>query len=268
MSNTLTRILEAKREEVVRAKESRSLATVEREAQEAAPVRDFVAALRNRVDRGLPAVIAEIKRSSPSKGVIRPDLDVAAVARSYEANGAACLSVLTDKAFFGGTPEDLKVARLACGLPVLRKDFIVDPWQVFEARAMGADCILLIIGTRPPDDLAQLEALAMSLGMAVLVECHSREQLRMALELRSPLIGVNNRDLRTFETRLETTLELKDEVPADRLLIAESGIANIAHVRLLRQNGVSAYLVGSALMAADDPGQALQALFSANSPDA
>ena len=261
MSDTLTRILEAKREEVARSKEARSLATVEREAREAGPVRDFVKALRQRVDRGVPAVIAEIKRSSPSKGAIRPDLDVAAVARSYEANGAACLSVLTDKAFFGGSPEDLKAARLACRLPVLRKDFIVDPWQVFEARAMGADCILLIIGTRPPDELAGLEALAMSLGMAVLVECHSREQMRIALELRSPLIGVNNRDLRTFETRLETTLELKDDVPADRLLIAESGIANAGHVELLREGGVGAYLVGSALMASDDPGLALRTLF-------
>jgi indole-3-glycerol phosphate synthase len=261
MSDTLARILEAKREEVARAKEARPLAAVEREAAEAGPVRDFVGALRQRVDRGLPAVIAEIKRSSPSKGAIRPDLDVAAVARSYEANGAACLSVLTDKAFFGGSPEDLKAARLACGLPVLRKDFIVDPWQVFEARAMGADCILLIIGTRPPDDLVELEALAMSLGMAVLIECHSREQLRIALELRSPLIGVNNRDLRTFETRLETTLELKADVPAERLLVAESGIASPAHVKLLRESGVCAYLVGSALMTADDPGKALADLF-------
>jgi indole-3-glycerol phosphate synthase len=263
MSDTLARILEAKREEVARAKEARPLAAVEREAREAGPVRDFVAALRRRVEAGKPAVIAEIKRSSPSKGAIRPDLDVAAVARSYEANGAACLSVLTDKAFFGGTPEDLKAARLACKLPVLRKDFIVDPWQVYEARAMGADCILLIIGTRPPAELVELEALAMSLGMAVLVECHNREQLRIALELRSPLIGVNNRDLRTFETRLETTLELKGEVPADRLLIAESGIAEPADVILLRENGVGAYLVGSALMAASDPGEALANLFHA-----
>jgi indole-3-glycerol phosphate synthase len=261
MSDTLTRILEAKREEVARAKETRPLAVVEREARDAGPVRDFVTALRARVDQGLPAVIAEIKRSSPSKGAIRPDLDVAAVALSYEANGAACLSVLTDKAFFGGSPEDLKAARLACSLPVLRKDFIVDPWQVFETRAMGADCILLIIGTRPPDELAELEALAMSLGMAVLVECHNREQLRIALELRSPLIGINNRDLRTFETRLETTLELKDDVPADRLLIAESGIADSSQVSLLRRNGVSAYLVGSALMTAEDPGRALALLF-------
>jgi indole-3-glycerol phosphate synthase len=263
MSDTLTRILEAKREEVARAKEARPLAAIEREAREAGAVRDFVAALRQRVGRGVPAVIAEIKRSSPSKGAIRPDLDVAAVARSYEANGAACLSVLTDKAFFGGAPEDLQAARLACNLPVLRKDFIVDPWQVFEARAMGADCILLIIGTRPPGELAELEALAMSLGMAVLVECHNREQLRIALELRSPLIGINNRDLRTFETRLETTLELKDDVPADRLLIAESGIADAAQVSLLRKSGVGAYLVGSALMTADDPGQALKLLVDA-----
>jgi indole-3-glycerol phosphate synthase len=263
MSDTLARILEAKREEVARAKEARPLPAVEREAREAGPVRDFVVALRRRVEMGQPAVIAEIKRSSPSKGAIRPDVDVAAVARSYEANGAACLSVLTDKAFFGGTPEDLKVARLACSLPVLRKDFIVDPWQVFEARAMGADCILLIIGTRPPAELAELEALAMSLGLAVLVECHNREQLRIALELRSPLIGINNRDLRTFETRLETTLELKSEVPADRLLVAESGISEPAHVSLLRDNGVGAYLVGSALMAAVDPGKALARLFDA-----
>ncbi len=261
MSDVLARILESKREEVARAKDARPLAAIEREAGEAGPVRDFVAALRERAARAMPAVIAEIKRSSPSKGAIRLDLDVAAVARSYEANGAACLSVLTDKAFFGGSPEDLKVARLACSLPVLRKDFIVDPWQVYEARAMGADCILLIIGSRPPDELVALESLAMSLGMAVLIECHDREQLRIALQLRSPLIGINNRDLRTFETRLETTLELKGDVPADRLLIAESGIGKPAQVRMLKENGVCAYLVGSALMAADDPGKALRSLF-------
>jgi indole-3-glycerol phosphate synthase len=260
MGDMLTRILDAKREEVARAKETRPLAAVELDAREAGPVRDFAAALLRRVDSGRPAVIAEIKRCSPSKGAIRPDLDVASVARSYEANGASCLSVLTDKAFFGGTPDDLRVARLACGLPVLRKDFIIDPWQVHESRAMGADCILLIIGTRPPDELIELEALAMSLGMAVLVECHNREQLRIALELRSALIGVNNRDLRTFETRLETTLELRGEIPPDRLLIAESGISDFAHIQRLRAGGVGAYLIGTALMATDEPGEALAAL--------
>jgi indole-3-glycerol phosphate synthase len=207
-------------------------------------------------------VIAEIKRASPSKGLIRADFDPARIAASYEANGAACLSVLTDREYFGGSREDLEAARAACSLPVIRKDFIVDPYQVVEARAWGADCILLIMDAAPDATLAQLESLAGSLGMDVLVESHDAGQLQRALGLSTPLIGVNNRDLRTFGIRLETTLDLAGQVPAGKLLVAESGIATPEDVRRLRGGKVSAYLVGGAFMAAEDPGRELSRLFS------
>jgi indole-3-glycerol phosphate synthase len=210
----------------------------------------------------MPAIIAEIKRASPSKGLIRADLDPGGIAASYEEHGAACLSVLTDREFFGGSANDLRAARAACSLPVLRKDFIIDPYQVYEARSWGADCILLIIDAAPDERLAELESLARSLGMDVLVECHDADQLERALRLRTPLIGINNRDLRTFETRLETSLELVGRVPSGRLLVTESGIRTPEDVRRLKDGKVSAYLVGSALMAADDPGQQLAKLFS------
>jgi len=207
-------------------------------------------------------VIAEIKRASPSRGLIRADFDPARIARSYEANGAACLSVLTDREFFGGSEDDLRAARGACGLPVLRKDFMIDAYQVYEARAWGADCILLIMDAAPDPHLRELEDLARSLGMDVLVESHDGGQLERALNLRTPLIGINNRDLRTFETRLETTLGLLGKVPADRLVITESGIAQPADVKRLREAKVSAYLVGSAFMTAADPGMELKRVFS------
>jgi indole-3-glycerol phosphate synthase len=207
-------------------------------------------------------VIAEIKRASPSKGLIRADFDPAQIARSYEANGAACLSVLTDREFFGGSAEDLRAARGACALPVLRKDFIVDPYQLHESRAWGADCILLIVAALSEGELRKLEDQALSLGLDVLMECHDAQELSVALRMRSPLIGINNRNLRTFETRLETTLSLVDRVPPGRLLVTESGIVSPQDVERLQEAKVSAYLVGGAFMAADDPGAELSRLFS------
>jgi indole-3-glycerol phosphate synthase len=262
VSTVLAKILEAKRREVEEAKARVPRVEIERLAREASPPRGFEKALRAKMAGGKPAVIAEIKRASPSRGLIRADFDPARIAASYEANGAACLSVLTDREFFGGSPEDLRAARAACSLPVLRKDFMVDPYQVHEARAWGADCILLIVGAIADDELRVLETRACDLGLDVLVECHDGSELARALALRTPLIGVNNRDLRTFETRLETTLGLVSQVPANRLLVTESGVSQPVDVRRLQEAGVGAYLVGSAFMAADDPGKELSRLFS------
>jgi indole-3-glycerol phosphate synthase len=262
VSDVLTRILAAKRAEVEQAKSEIPFEEMRRRARDAPEPRGFEKALRAKVAAGKPAVIAEIKRASPSKGLIRADFDPARIAASYAANGAACLSVLTDREFFGGSREDLQAARAACALPVLRKDFIVDPYQVHESRAWGADCILLIIGAARDDELAALEREAHAIGLDVLVECHDAGQLERALRLHSPLIGINNRDLRTFETRLETTLSLVDRIPQDRLLVTESGIAQPEDVERLSASGVSAYLVGGAFMAAQDPGMELSRLFS------
>lgn len=261
MADILQRILATKRLEVEEARRRLPLARIRESASLATPVRGFAAALRSRVAAGRPAVIAEIKRGSPSKGLIRAHFDPSAIARSYEANGAACLSVLTDRDYFGGSLEDLKAARAACSLPVLRKDFIVDPYQVYEARAWGADCILLIMDAAPDAQLAAFEALAKELGMDVLVESHDAAQLERALLLKTPLVGVNNRDLRTFETKIGTTLALAGRIPEGKMLITESGVATQEDVQRLRDGKVSAYLVGSALMAAQDPGQELSRLF-------
>jgi indole-3-glycerol phosphate synthase len=262
VSDILARILATKRRELDEAKRRVPVEALREQARSAAPARGFAAALKAKIDARRPAVIAEIKRASPSKGLIRADFDPARIARSYQDNGAACLSVLTDRQYFGGSPEDLLAARAACGLPVLRKDFIIDPYQVHESRAWGADCILLIVAALPQADLHALEADAAAAGLDVLVECHDATELETALGMRSPLIGINNRDLRTFETRLETTLDLVDRIPADRLLITESGIARPADVARLKASNVSAYLVGSVFMAAEDPGQELSRLFS------
>lgn len=261
MEDILSRIIAAKRCEIEAARGRIPRAQIERQAAEADPPRGFERALRERIAAGRFAVIAEIKRASPSKGLIRADFDPARIAASYEANGAACLSVLTDREFFGGSRDDLVAARSACRLPVLRKDFIIDPYQVHEARAWGADCILLIIGAVADSELQALESVARDLGMDVLVECHDAAQLARALALKTPLIGVNNRDLRTFQTRLETTLELAAQVPKDRLLVAESGIARPEDVTRLAASKVSAYLVGGAFMSASDPGRELSRLF-------
>jgi len=261
MSDVMRRILAAKRREVDEARAAVPPAEMERRAAAADPPRGFEASLRRRLAEGKPAVIAEIKRASPSRGLIRADFDPARIARSYESNGAACLSVLTDRAFFGGSAGDLRAARAACALPVLRKDFMIDPYQVHEARSWGADCVLLIMDAAPDAELLALANLARGLGMDVLVECHDAAQLARALALPTPLVGINNRDLRTFETRLETTLELLPGVPADRLVVAESGIGEPRDVTRLRDSGVSAYLVGSAFMSAEDPGRRLSELF-------
>jgi indole-3-glycerol phosphate synthase len=249
----LERILAVKRAEIAAAKDSQ----VEIKARTAPPPRDFVAALRARQ----PAVLAEIKRASPSKGLLRPDFDPAAIARSYEKGGAACMSVLTDKEFFKGAPEHLSAARAACSLPALRKDFLIDPYQVFESRALGADCILLIAACLADSEMSELEKLAQSLGMAVLVEVHDADELERALELKTPLIGINNRNLRNFETRLETTLDLLPRIPRNRLVITESGILSTADVTRMRAKNVHAFLVGEAFMRASDPGSELKKLF-------
>ena len=251
----LERIVAAKRAEIAAAQRAVPLGQLK--DIQAPPVRDFVAALRGR----RPAVIAEIKKASPSRGVLREDFDPVAIARSYEKAGAACLSVLTDREFFKGSAADLQAARGACSLPALRKDFVVDPYQVHESRAMGADCILLIAACLATGEMQELERMAHATGMAVLVEVHDGEELERALRLRTPLIGINNRDLRTFETHLETTLRLLERVPSDRLVVTESGILAAADVERMRSAGVTAFLVGEALMRAADPGAALSALF-------
>jgi indole-3-glycerol phosphate synthase len=262
MADLLERILARKRAEVEAARAAVPLSEMRERSKNALPVRDFVSSIKNRITEGRPAVIAEVKKASPSKGLLRADFDPAAIARSYAAGGAACLSVLTDRNFFQGAPEHLARARATCALPVLRKDFVVEPWQVYESRAMGADCILLIAGALARQDMQGLEGAAMSLGMAVLVEVHSGEELESALTLQTPLIGINNRDLRTFETRLETTLELLPRIPAGRLVVTESGIGSRADVDRMRKGGVGAFLVGEAFMRAPNPGAALAYLFN------
>jgi indole-3-glycerol phosphate synthase len=260
MADVLQRILETKRTEIRAAKAALPLAEMERRARAAPSTRDFVGALRAKIAAGRPAVIAESKRASPSKGLLRKDYDPAAIARSYERGGAACLSVLTDREYFQGAPEHLAAARAACTLPALRKDFMLDAYQVYEARAMGADCILLIAAAIGLPLMQELESVALGLGMAVLVEVHDGAELERALRLSTPLVGINNRDLRTFETRLETTLQLQSRVSAPRIVVSESGITDKRDVLRLSREGVRAYLVGEALMRAADPGSALSDL--------
>ncbi len=262
MSDILKKILAVKAEEVTAAKAGLPLQSIIEAAAAAPPVRDFVGTIRARIAAGQPAVIAEIKKASPSKGVIRPDFHPAAIAASYEHGGAACLSVLTDRQFFQGEPDYLQAARAACALPVLRKDFMIDPYQVYEARAMGADCILLIVAALGLHEMKALEALAMDLGMAVLVESHDGAELALALQLKTPLIGINNRNLRSFETRLATTLDLLPAIPDDRIVVTESGILAPEHVTLMRQHHVNAFLVGEAFMRASDPGAELNRLMT------
>lgn len=261
MSDILERILEVKATEIGTARASKPLAIIEREARSMPPARDFVGALRSRIASGLPAVIAEIKKASPSKGLLRADFDPPAIARTYAANGAACLSVLTDEQFFQGGADYLRAARAACDLPVLRKDFTIDRYQVAEARAMGADAILLIVAVLEQSQLIDLELAAIELGLAVLVEVHDGAELDRALALRTPLLGINNRNLRSFETRLETTLGLLGRIPRDRLVITESGIHARSDVAVMRAQGVNAFLVGEAFMRAADPGAELARLF-------
>ncbi|NML13740.1 indole-3-glycerol phosphate synthase TrpC [Azohydromonas caseinilytica] len=261
MSDILNKIVAVKHEEIAAARAQRPLEAVRREAEALGGQRDFVGALRAKVAAGQAAVIAEVKKASPSKGVLRENFVPAEIAASYERHGAACLSVLTDERFFQGRAEYLRQARAACALPVLRKDFMVDAYQVFEARAMGADCILLIAACLDDAQMADLEAQANALGMAVLVEVHDGAELDRALRLKTPLVGINNRNLRTFEVSLDTTLGLLPRVPQDRLLVTESGILAPQDVRRMRDANVHAFLVGEAFMRAQDPGAALRALF-------
>ena len=262
MSDILDKIVAVKRQEVAAALARKPLAAMRADAESRVLTRDFVGAMRAKIAAGLPAVIAEVKKASPSKGVLRADFIPADIAQSYAEHGAACLSVLTDQQFFQGSVDYLKQARASCDLPVLRKDFMVDPYQVYEARAMGADCILLIAACLDDAQMQSLEALAMSLDMAVLVEVHDGAELQRALQLKTPLLGINNRNLKTFEVSLDTTLGLLTDVPAGHLLVTESGISTVADVQRMRSAGVQAFLVGEVFMRADEPGQALAELFA------
>ena len=265
MNDILQKIVAVKHEEVATVRRKKPLELVRQDAESRLRSRDFEGALRAQIARGQAAVIAEIKKASPSKGVLRADFIPADIAQSYaDGDGkthAACLSVLTDRQFFQGEPDFLKQARASCDLPVLRKDFLVDAYQVFESRAMGADAILLIAACLDDAQMAEFEAIAHSLEMAVLVEVHDQAELHRALKLKTPLLGINNRNLRTFEVDLQTTLDLMADVPADRLLITESGILSQADVIRMRGAGVHAFLVGEAFMRAPDPGLALAELF-------
>ncbi|WP_149194721.1 indole-3-glycerol phosphate synthase TrpC [Luteimonas suaedae] len=266
MNDVLQRILRRKREEVDERRAARPLAELTARAADAPPPRGFARAIETRIAAGDPAVIAEIKKASPSQGVIRADFRPGEIARSYEEGGAACLSVLTDADFFQGADEYLVNARQHCALPALRKDFTIDPYQVYEARVLGADCILLIVAALEDARLAELAGLALELDMDVLVEVHDGDELQRALRIgpvnsRTPLLGVNNRDLRSFEVSLETTLSLRAAVPGDRRLVTESGIHTAADVARLRAAGIGAFLVGEAFMRAPEPGPALRRLF-------
>ena len=261
MSDILKKIVAVKHEEIAQASQKKSLAMVRADAESRVLTRDFIGAIQHKINQGQSAVIAEIKKASPSKGVLRADFIPADIAQSYAEHGAACLSVLTDAQFFQGSVDFLKQARASCDLPVLRKDFMVDAYQVYEARAMGADCILLIAACLDDAQMKDLEAIALSLDMAVLVEVHDAEELNRALKLKTPLVGINNRNLRTFEVSLDTTIGMLKDVPSDRILVTESGILSPADVQKMREAKVNAFLVGEAFMRAPDPGQALADLF-------
>ena len=261
MSDILRNILQRKAEEVAARSAALPLADVVARAADMPPVRGFASAIEARIASGAPAVIAEVKKASPSKGVIRPDFRPADIARSYAAGGAACLSVLTDADFFHGADAYLQQARDACALPVLRKDFTIDPYQVHEARMIGADCILLIVAALSDGQLAALAGIAMELGMDVLVEVHDLDELERAIQVPAPLLGINNRSLRTFEVSLDTTLTLQHAVPRDRRLVTESGIHAPGDVARMRAAGIDAFLVGEAFMREPDPGTALRRLF-------
>ena len=275
MSDILKQILHTKKQEIAAAKAEKPFEVVLSEATVAKPVRDFVGAIRSKITAGSSAVIAEIKKASPSKGVIRENFMPAEIAKSYAQHGAACLSVLTDQQYFQGSPEYLKQARSACTLPVLRKDFILEKYQIAEARAMGSDCILLIVAAfvmgaendatqhnaDPVSQMQELEVFAHSLGMGVLVEVHNAFELELALKLTTPLIGINNRNLRTFQTSLDTTIQLLEHIPVDRIVVTESGIHTQEDVACMHQHRVNSFLVGEAFMRADDPGLELDELF-------
>jgi indole-3-glycerol phosphate synthase len=274
MSDILNKILAVKAQEVAAAQKLKPFAEMRTEAEQAAPTRDFVAAIRAKIDSGRPAVISEIKKASPSKGILRADFNPAQIAASYELHGAACLSVLTDEQFFQGCPAYLQQARAACQIPVLRKDFMMDEYQIYQARAMGADAILLIAAALDTKTMQQFESIAFSMRMAVLVEVHNGEELDSALQLTTPLIGVNNRNLRTFEVSLQNTLDLLPRIiptpssckgegwgGSSRIVVTESGIMNAEGVKLMQRHGVNSFLVGEAFMRAEDPGAELVRVF-------
>lgn len=261
MSDILQKILDTKKAEVATARQMRSEAEVLREAQSRTDLRGFMKAIEDKIQQGKPAVIAEIKKASPSKGVIRENFNPAEIATSYAAHGAACLSVLTDVQYFQGSYDYLRQARAACALPVLRKDFMIDPYQVAHARAIGADCILLIVAALSPAQLHEMEALAMELGMDVLVEVHDRDELDVALQMKTRLLGINNRNLRTFEVSLQNTIDMLPLIPNNKLVVTESAILTKEDVDLMRSHNVNAFLVGERFMRAEDPGLALKELF-------
>ena len=262
MSDSLNQILATKAREIAAARARIDDTAIRDAAAAASPVRGFEAALRKKVAAGRAAVIAEVKKASPSKGILRENFVPADIARDYASHGAACLSVLTDVEYFQGSLDYLREARASCDVPCLRKDFMVDEYQVFEARAAGADCILLIVAALDPAQLKHFEGVALGLGMSVLVEVHDADELAVALDMRTPLLGINNRNLRTFETKLSTTLDLLPRIPAGKLVITESGILGADDVRLMRGKGVNAFLVGEAFMRAPSPGEALESMFS------
>lgn len=261
MNDILAKILQTKKEEVAAARQLRSEADLLREAKNRQDVRGFVQALRAKIDQNQPAIIAEVKKASPSKGIIRENFNPTEIATSYAAHGAACLSVLTDMQYFQGAYDHLRQARAACALPILRKDFMIDPYQVIHARAIGADCILLIVAALSLNQLLELESLAHELGMDVLVEVHDQAELETALNMNSVMLGINNRNLRTFETSIQNTIDLLHLVPEDKLVITESGILSAEDVKTMRDHQVNAFLVGEAFMRQPDPGVALQQLF-------
>lgn len=261
MNDILAKILQTKQDEVAAARQLRSEADLLREAKSRKDVRGFARALQDKISQDQPAVIAEIKKASPSKGIIREHFNPTEIATSYAAHGAACLSVLTDMQYFQGSYDHLRQARAACALPILRKDFMVDPYQIIHARAIGADCILLIVAALSQNQLLEYESLAQELGMDVLVEIHDQAELEIALNMKSALLGINNRNLRTFETSIQNTLDLLHLVPEDKLIITESGILNVDDVKTMRDHQVNAFLVGEAFMRQPDPGVALEQLF-------
>lgn len=261
MNDILKKILDTKKVEVATARQMRSEADLLREAKNRKDVRGFIRAIEDKIAQGKPGVIAEIKKASPSKGVIRENFNPTEIATSYAAHGAACLSVLTDVQFFQGSYDYLRQARAACALPVLRKDFIIDPYQIVHARALGADCILLIVAALGKNQMIELENLSIELGMDVLVEVHDSAELELALQLKTNLLGINNRNLRTFETSLQNTIDMLPLVPAGKLVVTESAIVTREDVALMRSHNVNAFLVGERFMRAEEPGLALQELF-------
>ena len=261
MSDILDKIIAVKREELAALVRQKSLSAMRFDAESRVLTRDFVGSLRSKIAAGKPAVIAEIKKASPSKGVLRPEFIPADIAQSYAECGAACLSVLTDTSFFQGSTEYFKQARASCSLPALRKDFMIDAYQIYESRVMGADCILLIAAVLSDAQMKDMEAVALALDMAVLVEVHDADELERSLKLQTPLIGINNRNLKTFDVSLDTTLALLSKIPEDRIVVTESGISTAQDVKRMRDAGVNAFLVGEAFMRAEDPGIALAKLF-------